>query len=606
MVWQCCGYRLGLLDEASDKERKMRRRWRVDGGVELQASFAMRIEEVAFSFNGGKDSTVLLHLLRAGYFLHQVEQSDSNGDLTDCDFTFPIRTIYFESSSAFPEINSFTYETASTCNSILKHLVVDENYFSLSSYGVLLDIIRLDFKSGLEALLKANPIRAIFLGVRIGDPTAVGQEQFSPSSSGWPPFMRVNPILDWSYRDVWAFLLTCKVRYCSLYDQGYTSIGSIHDTVPNALLCIKNSDSSKEKFRAAYMLPDGRLERAGRAKKYSTPVCGRFLAVGNGLKSVDMNENGILTASVIAVGDELLFGTIEDQLGPSLCRKLCSIGWAVSQIAVVRNDIDSVADEVERQKSANDLVFIYGGVGPLHSDVTVSGVAKAFGVRMAPDEEFEEYLRHLISDKCTGDRNEMAQLPEGITELLHHEKLPVPLLYAKGLHKLDYEAVVYFFSNFVIDLINFAIKCLNVIILTATNVTELDGQWDCLIELTSSSGLLALAEPFVSKRLRTTQSDVELINEETGKHCIRMGMEWSILHMLKVLVKLLLGLVCVETAQPLSKLCLEFPDLYIGCYRESRTGPLVISFEGKDQSRVEAAAEAHCKKFHPGAFYEIN
>lgn len=256
----------------------------------IQRALALySIEEVAFSFNGGKDSTVLLHLLRAGYFLHQAEQSDLNGDLTDCDFTFPIRTIYFESSSAFPEINSFTYETAST-------------------YGVLLDIIRLDFKSGLEALLKANPIRAIFLGVRIGDPTAVGQEQFSPSSSGWPPFMRVNPILDWSYRDVWAFLLTCKVRYCSLYDQGYTSIGSIHDTVPNALLCIKNSDNSKEKFRAAYMLPDGRLERAGRAKKHSTPVCGRFPAVGNGLKSVDVNENGILTASVIAVGDELLSG----------------------------------------------------------------------------------------------------------------------------------------------------------------------------------------------------------------------------------------------------------------------------------------------------------
>ncbi|KAI8019532.1 putative FAD synthase [Camellia lanceoleosa] len=285
-----------------------------------------RIEEVAFSFNGGKDSTVLLHLLRAGYFLHQAEQSDSNGDLTDCDFTFPIQTIYFESSSAFPEINSFTYETAST-------------------YGVLLDIICLDFKSGLEALLKANPIRAIFLGVCIGNPTAVGQEQFSPSSSGWPPFMRVNPILDWSY--------------------SYTSIGSMHDTVPNALLCIKNSDNSKEKFRAAYMLPDGRLERAGRA------VCGRFPAVGNGLKSVDVNENGILTASVIAVGDELLI-----------------LYFPVGSIA----QIDSVADEVERQKSANDLVFIYGGVGPLHSDVTVSGIAKAFG---APDEEFEEYLRHL-------------------------------------------------------------------------------------------------------------------------------------------------------------------------------------------------------------------
>ncbi|KAL6987353.1 FAD synthase [Sarracenia purpurea var. burkii] len=352
--------------------------------------------------------------------------------------------------------------------------------------------------------------------------------------------MRVNPILDWSYRDVWAFLLTCKVQYCSLYGQGYTSIGSIHDTVPNALLCIKSSDNSKEQFRPAYLLSDGRLERAGRAKKCSPPVSGCFPAVSNGPKSSDVHEIGMLTASIIAVGDEILFGSIEDQLGPSLCRKLCSIGWTVSQIAVVRNNTDSVAEEVERRKSANDLVFVYGGIGPLHSDVTVAGIAKAFGVRLAPDEEFEEYLSHILGEKCTGNRNEMAQLPEGITELLHHEKLPVPL-----------------------------IKCLNVVILTATNVTELDWQWDCLIELTRSSSILELAEPYVSKRLRTTLSDV-------------------------------------ETAQPLSKLCLDFPDLYIGCYRESRYGPLVISFEGKDQARVKAAAEALCKKFRPEQFSENN
>nr|GMC89020.1 FAD synthase-like [Ipomoea batatas] len=245
------------------------------------------IQEVALSFNGGKDSTVLLHLLRAGYYLHEAERCHPNGDLGNGEITFPVRTIYFESPSAFTEINSFTYEMA-------------------ANYNLQMDIIRLDFKSGLESLLKANPIRAIFLGVRIGDPTAVGQEQFSPSSPGWPPFMRVNPILDWSYRDVWAFLLTCKVQYCSLYDQGYTSIGSIHDTVPNALLCTAHSTNCNEKFRPAYLLSDGRLERAGRVKKYSSTVSKQVSPINNGFKGEDSCWKNMLTASVIAVGDEIL------------------------------------------------------------------------------------------------------------------------------------------------------------------------------------------------------------------------------------------------------------------------------------------------------------
>ncbi|OVA06951.1 Molybdopterin binding domain [Macleaya cordata] len=474
----------------------------------IQRALALyKFEEVAFSFNGGKDSTVLLHLLRAGYFLHKEKPDHSSGIPTNCDLKFPLRTIYFETPSAFPEINSFTYKTAET-------------------YGLQIEIIRLDFKSGLEALLMEKPTTAIFLGTRIGDPNAVGQEQFSPSSPGWPPFMRVNPILDWSYRDVWAFLLTSKVPYCSLYDQGYTSIGSIYDTVPNALLCISDSSCSKENFRPAYLLPDGRLERAGRAKKCYPSACGDGPVLSNGLNNVDSHQTSTLTASVIAVGDEILFGTVEDQVGPSLCRKLHSIGWAVSHTAVVRNDIDSVAEEVERQKSATDMVFIFGGFGPLHSDVTMAGIAKSFGVRMAPDEEFEEYLRHLTGDQCTGDRNEMAQLPEGITELLHHEMLPVPL-----------------------------IKCQNVIILSATNVTELEVQWDCLVESKNCSSQLRLMAPFVSKHLSTTLSDV-------------------------------------KTARCLSQLCLEFPDIRIGCYRKSRMGPQIVSFVGKDHARIELAVQA--------------
>jgi len=83
----------------------------------------------------------------------------------------------------------------------------------------------------------------------------------------------------------------------------YTSIGSIYDTIPNALLNISDSSSNKESFKPAYLLCDGRLERAGRAKKFA-PKCENTLS--NGLNNVDPHHSSSLSASIIAVGDEIL------------------------------------------------------------------------------------------------------------------------------------------------------------------------------------------------------------------------------------------------------------------------------------------------------------
>jgi FAD synthetase len=72
--------------------------------------------------------------------------------------------------------------------------------------------------------------------------------------------MRINPLLEWSCKDIWQYLLENHVPYCSLYDIGYTSIGNMKNTAPNPHLM--NDDQLT--FRPAYQLENDEFERAGR------------------------------------------------------------------------------------------------------------------------------------------------------------------------------------------------------------------------------------------------------------------------------------------------------------------------------------------------------
>lgn len=61
-------------------------------------------------------------------------------------------------------------------------------------------------------------VKAIFMGTRGSDPRGnVGE--FAPTDAGWPAVMRVHPVLHWTYAEVWRFLRTLNLPYCSLYDQ---------------------------------------------------------------------------------------------------------------------------------------------------------------------------------------------------------------------------------------------------------------------------------------------------------------------------------------------------------------------------------------------------
>lgn len=132
-----------------------------------------------------------------------------------------------------------------------------------------------NIKAQLTQLRENHPtIKAVIMGTRASDPDGGGLKSFQMTDEGWPEFMRVNPILNWSYNDVWYFLRRLSLPYCCLYDVGYTSLGSMENTHPNPALRYTDSKNIVH-YKPAYTLivKDDRDERAGRTSYLPSAKC---------------------------------------------------------------------------------------------------------------------------------------------------------------------------------------------------------------------------------------------------------------------------------------------------------------------------------------------
>ncbi|KAG7670256.1 hypothetical protein Ndes2526B_g06667 [Nannochloris sp. 'desiccata'] len=330
---------------------------------------------VAFSFNGGKDSTVLLHLIRAA--LARRQEVELNGIAAG---GLPgVCTFFFHNDADFEEITSFTHHTN-------------------EQYNLDMTVLYGDFKTGLETFLVETSVRAILLGTRRGDPNAPGQETFCPSSKGWPAFMRVNPILEWTYHDVWLFLRCASLPYCSLYDRGYTSVGSVSNTNPNSALAREDGT-----FAPAHMLPDARLERAGRGRG----AIARTVSAKRGANAETC------TVGILIIGDEILSAKVDDVNMKFLCGELRTAAFFVDRAMFVRDDTEAIAAAVREFSEDYDAVITAGGLGPTPDDVTCLGIAEAFGRQVGRHPELEARIRAYFGADVTDAHLKMADAPTG-------------------------------------------------------------------------------------------------------------------------------------------------------------------------------------------------
>lgn len=127
-----------------------------------------------------------------------------------------------------------------------------------------------------DYLEEVPPAKAIFVGTRRTDPHGENLTFFDPTDRGWPDFMRIHPVIDWHYAEIWTFIRELGIEYCPLYDMGYTSLGGTTDTHPNPALAVPgDGDGGTEvphgerwagegKYRPAYELVEDEAERLGR------------------------------------------------------------------------------------------------------------------------------------------------------------------------------------------------------------------------------------------------------------------------------------------------------------------------------------------------------
>ncbi|KAI0767244.1 hypothetical protein C8Q74DRAFT_1279098 [Fomes fomentarius] len=212
-------------------------------------------EHISLSFNGGKDCTVLLHLVAASIGHRASPNLPSS----------PLAAVYIPVPSPFPELERFIDDAAIAYDLDLFHcpqptsltLSVETVPTPGASRAPVSEQAK-HVKGGegmrlaLEFYKNRCPhVEAILIGTRRGDPHGAKLGFRNPTDPGWPRFVRVNPIINWSYSDVWAYLRRFEVPYCGLYDEGYTSLGSTYNTFPNPALrshehctCGKGSSSS--------------------------------------------------------------------------------------------------------------------------------------------------------------------------------------------------------------------------------------------------------------------------------------------------------------------------------------------------------------------------
>ncbi len=207
-----------------------------------------KYERCAVAFTGGKDSTLLLWLVK--------QVCEEKG------FKMPI-AMFINEGDVFEEVWEFVYKIRDEWNLDLRIAQNDDVLKQVKKLGdpvkveLLNEINKAELKKigfdgeefpfepesfvgnhlmktvAMKMFLKENRIDALFTGIRWDEQEARRNEvYFSPRED--PPHVRVHPLLHFRERDVWQVIRTYNIPVNKLYALGYRSLGAKSSTTKPA------------------------------------------------------------------------------------------------------------------------------------------------------------------------------------------------------------------------------------------------------------------------------------------------------------------------------------------------------------------------------------
>lgn len=191
--------------------------WKIEESKKvIKLAFEKYNDKMAIFWTGGKDSTVLLHLVK-----------ETLGHLK-----FPI--VFIDTQLDFEEVYAFIDKLVKKWefNLIQEKTTPAEmkKYNSLKTKKARVELASMYKIVLLKRAVKKHNFPALMIGIRWDEHAErIAEKYVSPRED----HIRIHPLLHWTEKDIWDYIKQFDIPYISLYDKGYRSLGEKEFTNPS-------------------------------------------------------------------------------------------------------------------------------------------------------------------------------------------------------------------------------------------------------------------------------------------------------------------------------------------------------------------------------------